>query len=313
MSCSAKNKPVEIVEPNVEMSNRGAVLVLVYNETDYGKECIESLDKHLPNDVSVVLIDNGSDANLAKHFKKRYPWIHSLRNSENAGYAGGNNVGAKYAIQRGANKVYYLNDDTVVCPNFWEACERDMRQHNAGIVGSVILHYHNPERIQEAGKHWNLNTFRYITRGVDKNYDTIDKNFYDCDSVCGAGFMASADVIKETGGFEEDFFFFYEETDLCLRLKSCGVRIGISGESQILHKGSQTIGSINPMFSYYEVRNYGWLIRRHSSGVFSFMLGVLQVAKVMGHYLKEGVTTGKVRSVQATLKGIFDGIVGQVP
>ncbi len=312
MNTSPISESAGLIEPCSDISDRGAVIIVVYNETEHASQCLKSLKKHLPNDVSVVLVDNNSDKNLAKYFKKRFPSIHAIRNKNNDGYAGGNNVGAEYAIKGGAKKVYFLNDDTVVCSDFWEQCERSLYEKGFGIVGSVILHHGRPKKIQEAGKFWDLSRFTSYTRGVNKEYNEEFEQCIECDSVCGAGFMAEADVIEQLDGFEDDFFYLQEESDLCLRAKANDVRVGVQGESCIKHKGNQTVTSVSPMHSYHAVRNHAWLVRRHAVGIRGYILGMTRTCRLMLSYAKRSVENGSMQSLKAVVKGGVHGFAGDV-
>jgi GT2 family glycosyltransferase len=253
---------IESIYPAAQTKWRGAVIILTFNQKQLPIDCINSLLPYLPSDIGVIFVDNHSEEDLAAYIKEKFPPVHCVRTVANVGYAGGNNIGALYAIERGAELLYFLNDDAIVKPYFWEECERWIHSKGAAIVGSLILRYNDPHLMQEAGVRFD-GILRPTYRGVNKPYDTSVAGYYSCDAVCGAGFMVLANVFVSLGGFDEAFFLLMEETDLCLRARKAGFEVGIAGESLVVHKGAASLGILSNSFCYYAMRNHIWLGRRH--------------------------------------------------
>jgi GT2 family glycosyltransferase len=302
------------IYPAADISPRGAVIVLTYNQKEFPFDCLQSLRECLPSDVSVVLVDNCSPENLALFYKGHFPWVHCIRSSVNAGYAAGNNLGAAYAIQRGARLVYCLNDDTVVKPGFWEECERWVDERGASIVGSVILQYSKPHLMQEAGVRFDRSSLTPTYRGVDAPYDASISGYYSCDAVCGAGLMVTAEAFSALGGLDESFVIYFEETDLCLRARDAGLEVGIAGESLILHKGGATMGVHSPRSVYHFLRNRLWFGRRHSRSarakVAYLLRSIPRYAAGVCWYALKRREAALVRSV---VNAVADGVLGAPP
>jgi GT2 family glycosyltransferase len=292
------------------VSRRGAVIVLVHNQKTYLQECLGALRRVLPEDVLIIVVDNGSAENLAAYFKGLYRDLHCLRASSNLGYAGGNNLGALYAISSGAQLLYFLNDDTIPESRFWEDCEHWVKQAKASIVGSVILKQSRPGYMQEAGARYFRSSIEPSYRGVNELYGSHIAGYYRCDAVCGAGFMITAAAFEALGGFDKRFFMYFEETDLCLRARRSGHEVGVAGDSLVVHHGGASLSHRSSSVAYYVIRNRIWLTRRHLSthaGYRRFLLTYVprRVLRSSARLLLQGDLAG----ILTVIRGYVDGIM----
>src|SRR4051812_27971298 len=87
-----------------------------YNGLEDTRKCLRSLER-LTTPASVVVVDNASKEDPTDTLKGEFPWAHVVRNATNGGWAGGNNVGIRYALEHGARLVVLLNNDTTVAPD----------------------------------------------------------------------------------------------------------------------------------------------------------------------------------------------------
>jgi GT2 family glycosyltransferase len=178
-----------------------------------------------------------------------YPLIF-IQTHVNLGFAGGNNIGIKYALAKNDFEfVWLLNNDTVI--------ERDSLLklvHNAtlckekkiGIIGSKLLYYHKPDTIQGIGGIYN----KWF--GVSKHLGAFekDKGQYDnkkvlkkIDYIIGASMLVSSNLIKKVGLLCEDYFLYFEDIDWALRAKNQNFELDYCWESKVYHKEGKSIGS----------------------------------------------------------------------
>src|SRR5271166_627962 len=92
------------------------IVAVNYNGLEDTRKCLRSLRSAAHPRLSVVLVDNASAADPTAVLRAEFPWCHFVRNAANGGWAGGNNTGAAYALERGADQVLLLNNDTTVSP-----------------------------------------------------------------------------------------------------------------------------------------------------------------------------------------------------
>src|SRR4030042_6421634 len=135
------------------------VFLVILNWNGYKDtiECLESVSKVEPEnyELHVVVIDNASTDNSVDkimNFKTDKLEFNILTNKKNLGFAGGNNVGIKYSLEKGADYILLLNNDTTVQPDFLEILVYKFETDNqVGIIAPRINYYDEPEKIWSDG------------------------------------------------------------------------------------------------------------------------------------------------------------------
>ncbi|MBP7792219.1 MAG: glycosyltransferase family 2 protein [Candidatus Goldbacteria bacterium] len=236
-------------------------------------ECMESVVNTYYKDKSIIVVNNGADAQSyikIKDFAGRFPDadIHIINSEKNNGYAAGNNAGIRYAMSKGdAKYLWIINNDTVVMPDsidmLVEYCEEmSARGRKLGITASKIYYYGTDKIINGVGGRYNKMFGDGKLIGVFQK----DKGQYDncnvkLDYVPGSAMFVSAKFINETGLLNEEYFLFYEEMDWSLRGKKMGFELGYCCKSVVFHKEGATIGSSSSggknseLAEFYGLRN----------------------------------------------------------
>lgn len=93
-----------------------SIILLNWNSADDTIDCLNSLQSLDYENYSIIVVDNASSDGSIESISAAYPEIQILRNSLNAGFAGGNNVGIKFAIDKGTDYIWLLNNDTMIDP-----------------------------------------------------------------------------------------------------------------------------------------------------------------------------------------------------
>jgi len=234
------------------------IIILNWNGCNDTIECIESLIKIDYPNFSVVVVDNASSDNSIDIIPRKYRDIAFIEVKKNLGFAGGNNIGIKYALEHGADYVLLLNNDTTVEPNFLsELVNAAEANKKIGILGPKIYFYSEPVRIWFGGGKLNL----LRTKGTHADYMKIDnkelaakvplKTKY----ITGCCLLIKKEVIQKVGLMSEDYFLYYEDVDWCLRVKKAGWQIFFVPSSMIYHKQSRSAGEHTFPYIYYHSRN----------------------------------------------------------
>jgi len=248
-----------MTEPNV------AIIILNWNRFRDTAECLESVFKIRYSNYSVVVVDNGSVDDSAAGIEKAFDRVTLIRNKDNLGYAEGNNVGILHALERGADYIWLLNNDTVVDPDaliaMVELAERD---RGIGILGSKIYYFDQPEVLWFAGA--TIDWHRAISPHIGRLENDIGQ--YDLatevDRVTGCSMLVRREVFEKIGMFDEKFFLYDEEVDLCVRARKKGIRNYYVPKSVVYHKISVSSGENSvPIYAYYNTRNFLYLIRKN--------------------------------------------------
>lgn len=277
--------------------NRVFIILVNWNGWNDTLECLESLLLLEYPDFRIVVCDNGSsDDSLirikmwAEHHdvscveyrrvdaesggdQDEDPVITLIRNEENLGFAGGNNVGLRYCLSRADGDYFWLlNNDTVVEPDALKHMVSQMQLNpTVGICGSTIRLYHDRDRIQALGGGYYYRWIglpwhygRFLPKGSlpDQKQAEARMNYIE-----GASMLVSHLFLDQVGLMCEDYFLYFEEADWSIRSKG-RFTLGYAAQSIVYHKVGSSIGtSSNPArksykCDYYNIRNRILFARR---------------------------------------------------
>ena len=187
-----------------------------------------------------------------------------IKNDINYGFAEGNNIGIRYALQTlNADYVLLLNNDTIVDKDFLgEMVDLGEIDENTGIIGPKIYYYDDPSIIWCIGGKidWKL------ARGLHVGTNEVDNGQYnrteEFDYVSGSAFLVKREVLNRAGLMDKKFFLYFEESDLALRASKKGYKSVYAPEAKIWHKVSKSGGGLSkPIGLYYITRNR-WLFMK---------------------------------------------------
>lgn len=222
MTCCGKGIP----EP---MDVSVSVIIVSYNTADLIGSCLSSLEQTTnPDKREIFVVDNASSDGSAEIIQQSFPGVHLIANQDNKGFAAANNQALR--LCRGGF-IFFLNPDTQVMPDALEKAVTYMQNHaDIGLAGTKIL---NPDgTLQESV------SYRYPGEKYTHGDLPPLKGKIAC--VLGAAMISRREVIDAVGGFDEDFFLYGEDEDLCLRIRKAGMEIGYIEETAVLHLGGQS-------------------------------------------------------------------------
>ena len=233
------------------------VLVLNWNGREDTLQCLHSLTPLLSDSTRVLVVDNGSTDGSVNAIRQAFPTVEYIETGQNLGYAGGNNVGIRHALERGVDYVLVLNNDTIVNPAFLAPLvERAQADPKTAVLGSYIYYLDRPETLNFAGARWNDERAGIEWPGQDEPADTVPQTVSETAYVCGAAMLIRASALREIGLFDERFFLVYEEADWCFRARRAGYRCLMVPQSRIFHKVGAAFGSEqSPLRAYFSTRN----------------------------------------------------------
>ena len=242
------------------------IVILNWNGWQDTLECLASLDRLGYPNYEVIVVDNASENESEQKIRTAYPDLTLIQSGVNLGFAGGNNIGIRYALKQGAGYVWLLNNDTVVKPDaLTHLVQRMQADPKVGMCGSTLVYYHNRNIIQAyAGgsyNHW-LGTTKQLGQGNPKSrvvdIDAVEDNL---DYIEASSLLVSRQFLEEVGFMCEDYFLYYEEIDWVTRAGG-RYRLAYAPESVVYHKEGASIGGSNYAIGekswtadYYSIRN----------------------------------------------------------
>ncbi len=242
------------------------VIILNYKHADDTIECIQSVQKSDYENYDLLVIDNASEDGSCQKIRSQFPEIRLIENPINLGYAGGNNVGIRHALQKQYDYIFILNNDAIVTSGtLRKLVDVAEKNPNATIVAPKVFFYDQPKIINSFGTR--IDWFRL--RSHIEAYGHEDNGAFDRivekEIIPGAALLLKRELFNDVGLFNEDLFLLHEDADLCLRNRKKGFCNMLVPDAFVYHKISKTLSAYPFLSSYYSVRNMLYLSRWHAS------------------------------------------------
>ena len=280
------------------------IVILAWNSDDDIVECLDSV-YHLdyPN-FKVLVVDNGSTDNTLVRVRGQFPQVHTLENSRNLGFAAGNNVGIRYALTEEADYIFLLNDDTIVLPDTVSILVRHAEQDKSvGMLGpSVVSYFDHSNEFLGAVVNWQ----RGLTFQIQYSPDGVGV----ADHVAGCALFVKADVARQIGLLDANYFCYFEDTDWGVRCARAGYRVVTVFSSKVYHKGTpDNMQHTSPALLYYYRRNQCLFMRKHATRRIRFLFYIRYANQclVQFYYLAKEQDSDRANAV---LDGYWAGITG---
>jgi GT2 family glycosyltransferase len=214
------------------MTERVAVVVLNWNGWRDTLLCVESLRRQTVRPTWIVVVDNASTDDSGARLRQLGSDVTFLQSGGNLGFAGGNNVGIRWALAQGADAVWLLNNDATADIGALEALLATWRNRpNAGAIGTLIYEMARPNVLQCWGGGWiNL----WTGRAREFSYRVDEEGI---DYVSGCSLFLPRKAVERGGLLDEGFFMYFEDAELSLRYRKAGFSLAVAEGALVFHKG----------------------------------------------------------------------------
>jgi GT2 family glycosyltransferase len=285
-------------------------LVAVVLNWNGGEDTPRALASLAAERIETICVDNGSSDGSDAAVERDFPGVELIRNGANLGFAGGNNVGIRRALERGADWVLLVNNDAVVEAGLPAALERaaDARP-DAGLLGCKVL-FEDGETVMYAGA-----TFRawlgYSGRRVGYGRPDHFHELRDVDRADGAAMAVSRAAADRVGLLDERLFAYVEDVDWSLRMRAAGFAVVFVHDAVVRHRGSaSTGGGASTANLYYSARNTIFVAER--ARPLPFGLRGLRRGVIVATHLAQAVSHPARRdAIRAVLAGRRDAGAGR--
>ncbi|MGL5354436.1 MAG: glycosyltransferase family 2 protein [Clostridium sp.] len=290
------------------------IVIANWNGEKILQSCLESLKNQSFKDFKVYIIDNGSkdkSIDIIENYKANLA-IELEMLSYNSGFAKANNIGISKAFKDGCDYILTLNNDIEMKSDCLEIAMRDIanEKNEYDIFQLFMINYYNRNQCDAAGLSFDEKL--YVTQlGYKEDIEDVINNVNYIDGVCAGAAIYSREclekvVLKDENYFDSNFFAYYEDVDLALRLKINGFKSKLLKDSVVYHMHSVT-GNINSGFKdYYLTRNFLIYTKRNQSKDKYRINKYYYSRPIIKSVLKNIFNTANRKPI---LKGIKDGII----
>jgi len=232
---------------------RVAVIVVNWNGRVITLECLRSLSALTYPNVDLIVVDNASADGSAEAIRAGFPKVRLLAMPENLRFAGGNNAGMRDALERGAEMVLLLNNDTVVDADLLTVLVGRMEADpRCGMAAPKIYYFDQPDMIWFAGGEISMWTGTMKHTGIREVDCGQHNTVREIDYATGCCILIRADVIRKVGMLDESYHMYTEDADWSMRVRQAGYAIVYEPAARVWHKLSVSSGG---HLSWYKMKN----------------------------------------------------------
>ena len=263
-----------------------SIIVINHNQKELITSCVNSIKERITYPYEIIIVNNSGED--LSHLKEQAVILPSA----NLGFSHANNLGVKHSK---GEYLLFLNADTVIRNDFMERLITDVKDMDFGALGLKMYNedgtfqlsfweentFKNERQNKKAEKKFKARDTEYIS-DVEKMHSSLTG----VDWVSGAAMVIKRDRFNAVTGFDEDFFLFYEDADICKRLNEAGNKIYFYPHSDIIHYKGE---NVNPEFSsstyFYSKQSQLLYYRKHNSLTDRFLLRTYLILRFGFKYL----------------------------
>jgi len=218
-----------------------SIIIINYKTYDLTLNCIKSIYNNTHDiSIEIILIDNASGDGVIAEINRSCPAVTAIQCDQNVGFGQANNIGIK--ISNG-KYILFLNSDTLLLNNaikiFYDYMESDKKSNGSiGVIGTCLINEENKTIISYDNflniKNLFIDEFRFLWKPFIQKKETVLKE-KSVDFIVGADLFIRKKILDEIGGFDPQFFMYYEEADLQYRVRKAGYDIKIIHGPKIMH------------------------------------------------------------------------------
>jgi GT2 family glycosyltransferase len=294
---------------------RVSFVILNWNSHDVTRDCLLSLRKLAYPNFEVLLVDNGSIDSSADQLAQEFPEIRVLRNDQNLGFTGGNNVGMRDALARGTDYLLLLNNDTLVAPDFLaemvQVAESDSR---IGMVNPKIYYLEPARTLWYAGGEyvpWRTFPRHFGLRQLDDgSYDRMREVSF----ATGCALLIKAGLAREIGLLDDIFFLSFEDVDWSVRALAAGYKAVYVPTAVVWHRDSYvTVKNLGfARREFYNMRNTVLCARKHMP-IYHLPRFAFSLATYVGYVTLRSLMAADWRRAAALYRGVWNGCWTTIP
>jgi GT2 family glycosyltransferase len=287
-----------------------AAVVVTWEGGDVTRRCVQSLLAQVPPLDAIVVVDNASGASERERLRAAWtdePRVELVLLDDNRQFAGGLNAGAARAVTRGAGRLLFLNNDTVLAPDVARRLGEALdATPGGGIAGPRVVDARDASHVLSAGERHDLATL-CLPRTWLRPRGPLDRP-HRVTGVMGCALLVTRACFDAVGGFSTELQVYYEDVDFCLAARRAGFAIVVEPRAIVAHDGLRGFASgLTPWAAFLKARNPWLLVRRRGSWavwpLFVPSYAAMVAASAVGYLVR-----GRLDVVRALVRGASAGV-----
>ncbi len=278
-------------------------IIVNYQNSKSLKCCLDSIYQTIEEiDLEVIIVDNSEEDPGLKSIKENYPKVHIVDNPTNVGFSKANNQAASIAL---GEFLFILNPDTILKKNTVNSMFKHISSHQEiGVLGPKVL---NPNgSLQYSCRRyptlWTglFNRYSILSRFYPQNrftshYLMLDFDHNDTtpvDWLSGCCLMISKSIFKKINGFDENYFLFNEDIDLCRMVHKTGKKVVYFPEAKVFHKVSTSNSKTSAKVIIQRHLGMMYYFKKHHSknllirGIVNFLISIRGISQLLTNLSK---------------------------
>ncbi len=275
-----------------------SVILVSYNDWIHLEKCLQSLQSLLPEfDLEIIIVDNNSSDGSPDFVRSKFPFVKLLSASENFGFAKASNMGIRVSV---GEFVLFLNTDTIANVQALTVLLDEMKRNpSIGAVGPALLLGKEIYQIS-FGKR-----VSYFSQFIQKGFFNLyysrklksDKKIREAGWLSAACLLVKRRALEAAGCFDENYFLYFEDIDLCYKIRKAGWKLWFCPQARITHIGGTSTSAVKNSSRYHYRKSQLYFYRKHNSRLSLFLLQVYLWMNVTFNFLvkpkKEGEDYGR--------------------
>jgi hypothetical protein len=294
------------ITPGAQLS----VLIANWNTCDLLRQCLQSIQQTVhTSPAETIVVDNGSMDGSAAMVRSEFPWVRLVDSPQNLGFGRANNQALQIAH---GESILLLNPDTVLGPGAADGMHAYLQENSGvGAIGPRILNPDGSLQVscsprptlgREAWRLFHLDRLYPLSRYSQERLHQGQP--LEVDVLLGACLLLRRSVVEQIGLFDEQFFMYSEEVDLCLRIQQAGWRICWLPSVDVIHYGGQSTRQAADRMFLELYRNKVKYFRKHGgllrARIYKVILYLAALARVIPGTLLGGIPYGRDHSWKTT-------------
>lgn len=258
------------------MQNNVAFIVVNFKSTALLDRCLTCITKQESMATNIIVLDNGNEDPIPDNYSNKFPSVQFIKDGKNIGFAAGNNLLFKKISN--CQWVALVNPDAFLNQDWFSKMFSAAIAHpEYSFFASRLVQANSPDRLDGDGDTLHISGLAWrVGHGQAIPHNTVTP--YEIFSPCAAAALYRRDALESVGGFDEDFFCYFEDVDLGFRLRLAGHRCLLVPDAVAYHVGSATTGGQHSDFAvFYGHRNLVWTYVKNMPGALFWLLLPLHI------------------------------------